>query len=136
MKNYKPILNKILERGVISPTLRKAIEAIIKALDENNLNLAYQLSVCKSYVAGRIDPEDKVHAFREDSKKNEKLFKRNVYCILDDIHHDIALAIHALPSGMMIVGRGKVQEMKSKGTHPIIKRIKFENDALNKRFNS
>jgi hypothetical protein len=136
MKNHIPLLNKILEKGYISPTLRRAIEAIIKALNENDLNLAYQLSVCKSYVAGRIEPKNKTYAFQEDSKENEKLFKRNVYCILDSVHHDIALAIHALPSGMMIVGRGEVQQMKSEGTHPIIKRIKFENAALDKRFNS
>lgn len=135
MKNHIPTLNRILGKGIISPTLRTAIEEIIKALEEKNLNLAYQLSVCKSYVSGVINPKNKINAFQEDSVKNERLFKRDVYCILDSIHRDIAFAINALPSGMMIVGGGKVQEMKSNGTHPIIKRIKFEHNAIHKQFN-
>lgn len=135
MKNHIPTLENILDKGIISPTLRKAIEAITEALDKKNLNLAYQLSVCKSYISGVLNPKNKINAFQEDSDTNKKLFKRDVYCILNGIHHDIAFAINALPSGMMIVGGGTVKEMESKGTHPIIKRIKFEHNTIHKQFN-
>ena len=135
MKNHKPMLNKILKKAVISPMLRKAIEAIIKALTDKNFVLAYKLSACKSYIISEINPKDKIYAFQEDDDKNEKIFTRPVYSILDGIHHDIAFAIDAIPSGMMIVGRGEVKEMKIKsGLHPVLKRIKFENNAIYKKF--
>ena len=135
MRDHKPMLNKILKKAVISPMLRKAVEAIIKAITDNNFALAYKLSACKSYITGEIDPDDKVNAFQEDDRKNEKLFKNNVYVILDSIHHDIAFDLDVVPSGMMIVGGGTVQVMEIKsGLHPVLKRIKFEHDAICKRF--
>ena len=135
MKEHKPMLNRILKKAVISPMLRKAVEAIIKALTDKDFVLAYKLSACKSYITGEIDLKDKVNAFQEDNDKNEKIFTRPVYSILDGIHHDIAAAIDAIPSGMMIVGRGEVKEMKiESGLHPVLKRIKFENGAIHKRF--
>ncbi|MBE3143809.1 MAG: hypothetical protein IMZ61_07795, partial [Planctomycetes bacterium] len=87
----------------------------------------------KSYITGTINPKDKANAFQEDREANEKIFGNSVYCTLDGIHHDIAFALDELPSGMMTMhGNGKVHEMKSKGTHPIVRRIKYEHCQIKK----
>jgi len=140
MKNlpkHIPTLKRILAKARISHMLYQAVEDTIFALKTNNLDLAYQLTVVKSFIMGRLEPNDKNHAFQEDQEFNETLFKgQNVYCLLDAIHHDIAWKLSQLPSGMMILSRGPkgavVEEMKSAGTHPIVKRIILERNRIHK----
>jgi hypothetical protein len=142
MKTKNPIttLKLILKSGVMSPMLKQAVEAIIKALHDKDLHLAYQLSVVKSFVCGILDPKDKFHAFQEDSVANEKTFGEgnDIYSLLDSIHFSLAMKVDKMPSGMMIMagtpkGNLNVTEMKSVGSHPIIKRIKQERTAIWKR---
>ena len=133
MKNCLPILNKILKHGVMSPMLKEAIKETIKAIEEKNLNLAYQITACKSYLVGVIDPKDKVNAFQEDEEKNEELFDRSIYILLDGVHHEISFAIDSIPSGMMnLKYNGEVKKFQSNGIHPIIKRIKHEDEVIRK----
>lgn len=127
-------LNKILKKGTMSPRLQEAVKAILKALQEKDMELAYQLSVVKSFITGSLNPKDRVHAFQEDSKKNKDVLTVSIYSILDTIHHDIASTIGRMPSGMMAVSRSGVAQMISEGTHPIIERIKYERAQNAKRF--
>jgi hypothetical protein len=128
-RSYKSKLNKALKLATITQKLREAIIAILKAFEDKDLNLIYQLSACKGLICGEMSASvDKINAFREDDKHNEKVLGNSLYSILDAINHDVAIQIHQIPSGMMIVdSRSKiVSEMKNKGTHPIIKRILLE----------
>ena len=126
MKNCLPILNEILKHGVMSPMLKEAIKETIKAIKEKNLNLAYQITACKSYLVGVIDPQ-------EDEEKNEELFDRSIYILLDGVHHEISFAIDSIPSGMMnLKYNGEVKKFQSNGIHPIIKRIKHEDEVIRK----
>ena len=132
MKNYIPTLQKIMDKAHISPWLHQAVMSTIKALKKKDLTLAYQITACKSLIIDCLEPNDKDHAFQEDQNYNQTQFKgQNIYSLLDGIHHDIAWQLNAMPSGMMAVGvfKGKViriKEMKPTGTHPVVKRIKFE----------
>ena len=141
MKNHLPTLRKILKKARISHMLYQAIEDTILALQTDNLDLAYQLTVVKSFIIGRLEPQNKEHAFQEDPDYNETQFEGNsVYCILDAIHHDIAWKFEQLPSGMMVMSVGPkgaaIKEMKPAGTHPIVKRIKLEQNRIHKQFSN
>ena len=134
MKNWTPDLEKILKKGIISPRLREAVEAMVQALKDKDLNLAYQLSACKSHITGIINPKNKTYAFQEDHNNNKKALTASVYEILDFFHHDMAWAINAMPSGMvMLSSNGRMSEMKPKGTHPIVRRVQFEHRQCMKR---
>jgi hypothetical protein len=132
MKSPVPTLQKILNKAKISPRLQEAVKATIQALKDKDLALAYQITACKSYTTGTLKPSDRVHAFQEDRDYNEKTLKGSVYCILDNIHHDLAWKLNQLASGMIVVGSNKIETMTSKGTHPIVKRIIFEHKAIEK----
>jgi hypothetical protein len=129
---WKKDLNKIIVKATISPRLREAARETIKALQTHNWNLAYQLTAVKSYVTGVLDPKDKVHAFQENHEANKKILGSSVYSIMDGIHHAIAFSIDALPSGAQVVSLNGIREMKSKGTHPIVRRIKYEHRQIEK----
>jgi hypothetical protein len=145
MKNHIPTLKRILAKAHISPMLLTAVSDTIKALEADDLALAYQLTVVKSFITGRLNPNDKVHAFQEDFEYNSlvKGLGNSVYTILDIIHHDIAWKLGEMPSGMMIMSTGPkgatLKEMNPAGTHPIVKRIKLERNRgrreAAKRFN-
>lgn len=82
---------------------------------------------------GELNYKPKTHAFREDREANKKIFKgQDIYSLLDYIHYDIAYGIDAMPSGMMVLSAHGSQSMKSEGTHPIIKRIKLEQNYIRK----
>jgi hypothetical protein len=138
--NYRKVksdLNKALSKGSLSPMLRKAIEATVEALDKKNLKLACELTSCKSILIGALQPKNKVYAFQEDSDVNEKVLGNSLYVILDIIHHDLAWQIDEMPSGQAIFSAGPnglvIQERPSpKGTHPVVRRIKKERDAIKK----
>jgi hypothetical protein len=130
---WKKDLQNILNDGIISPKLRYAIEEIIKALNVLDWDLAYQLTAVKSFITGIINPKAKAYAFQEDHDANKKILGNSVYCILDGIHHDIAFAIDELPSGVMVLkGDGKISEHKARGVHPIVRRIKYEHQMIEK----
>lgn len=129
-RSIKADLTKALKKGTMSPTLRAAITATVKELDKGNLNLAYQITACKSLVIGEIDPTDKMYAFQEDQAANEKALGNSLYCILDGIHFQIAMTTNQMPSGMMLLSAHGSTEMKHEGTHPIVKKIIAERKAL------
>jgi hypothetical protein len=88
MKNHIPTLKRILKKAHISHMLYTAVEDTIFALQTKNLDLAYQLTVCKSFITGRLEPEDKQHAFQEDEEYNQTQLKgQNVYSLMDNILH-------------------------------------------------
>lgn len=129
-RNIKSTLNKILQKGVMNPTLREAVTATIEALSKENYALAYQITACKSHIIGVIDSENKKDTFQEDEAANEKIFESNLYSILDGIHHEIAHRIHKIPSGMVVFSANGSMEMQHKGTHPIVKRIIAEHEYI------
>lgn len=133
MKKMIAELNKILEEASISKMLRTAIEETIKALKEKNYELAFQLTGCKSYIIGEINSEIETYAFREDSKRNERVLKNSVYSILDGIHYDLAIKIDKMPSGMNVFTSKGINSFTIQGDHPIIKRMRFEKRAINER---
>ena len=95
--------------------------------------MAYQLSVCKSFIVGEINPDDKVHAFQEDHDANEKVLGDSVYGLMDSIHFEMAMRTDLMPSGMMVVSQAGVQEMKKlpgDHGHRVVRRIKDEREAL------
>lgn len=130
-KSWLLDLKRIQAKALISPRLGVAVEEIQKAIKAKNWDLAYQLTAVKAFICGSLNA-DKKNAFREDHDANEKTLKASVYVILDVMHHDIAFSRNELPSGMMVIGRnsttGKlgVSQMKSQGTHPIVRRMQFE----------
>lgn len=124
-------LTKILKKGTMNQNLRDAVTATVEALDQKNIKLAYQLTACKSFICGVLNPKDKKHAFQEDSAANEKALGQDLYCILDGIHFDLAMRVNQMPSGMMSMSAGgRVTEMKHEGTHPIVQRMLDEHKAL------
>ena len=133
-------LKLILKKGIMSPRLKEAVEAILKAINDKNPPLAYQLSVVKSFITGTLNPKDKVHAFQEDQDANEKSLGESIYSLLDGVHFRLSMAVDSMPSGMMILSSSKdgktmkTEEMKSVGSHPIIRRIKAERKALYKKY--
>ena len=138
MKNHIPTLKRILSKAYISPMLHRAITDTIQALQNKNLALACELTACKSFVT-TWGSHIKQYAFQEDHNYNKTQLKNTVYSLLDGIHSDIAWKLGEMPCGMVIVSSGPKgmtwHERQPKGTHPVIKRIRFERKALNKLFN-
>lgn len=133
MNSHKPQIkeiNRILDKGTMSPMLQQALVAIAGALTKGDIDLAYQLSACKSFISGILNPKDKMHAFQEDDKTNEKTLGNGIYSILDGIHFQLAMEADRIPSGMLIMSAGDSIEMKRQGTHPIIKRMTREHNAI------
>lgn len=131
-------LNKILNVAIISDTLKEAIKETIKALENNDTDLAYQITACKSLISGTMkSPDTKAPifndgAFKEDGDYNIEHLNHSVYSLLDDIHHELAFSIRKLPSGMMGISNQGISSMKHTGDHPIIQRIKFEIEEIQK----
>lgn len=125
-------LKNILKKGVMSPMLKETVTSTIKALESGDLELAYQITACKSLIVGRIDPEDTRNAFQEDESVNAKLFKGSLYNILDGMHHDLAMSVKKLPSGMSIHSPEGVAQMTHRGEHPVIKRITAEHENIHR----
>jgi len=133
MKNWIPTLNKILRKARISPNLCIAIDSTIKALEAKDLDLAYQITACKSLIIGSLEPKNKQYAFQEDHAYNKARLKDSVYGLLDGIHHDIAWQINKMPSGqVMALSNGKICEMTPTGIHPVVKRIKLEKNRIHR----
>ena len=130
--SYFSKLSAILEKGSISPKVREAIEGIIKAVEDKDLDLARELSVSKSLIVGEIDQSDDVHAFQEDEKVNKKLFGDSVYSILGSVNFELSMRTDAVPSGMIILGIGGVvaEREDPKRLHPVVERINYEMDVI------
>lgn len=123
-------LKDILERGVMSPMLKEAVSSAIKALENNDLELAYQITACKSLIVGDIDPKITRNAFQEDGEANEKTFGSCLYSILDGIHFELAVLSEELPSGITLLSKTGRVEMVHEGEHPVIKRILQEHENI------
>jgi len=130
------ILIYVLKTGKMSGMLYAAIQGIIEALSNDDLNLAFNLSACKSYIVSEINESDTTHAFQEDSEFNEKKFGNSLYGSLDDLNHQLAAKLNAIPAGAYIVtGSNKGLTFKSgmkeiSGSHPVIQRIREEHQAI------
>jgi hypothetical protein len=122
-------LDQILEKGKMSDDLRKAIIELKEALLQSDLDLAYEVSAVKSYVAGmRAGPENH---FTEDTEHNRIALGRDIYCLLDTLHHDLAFSINKMPSGMMIVSAdGWRQKGQPERTSPTLALIVQEHEAI------
>ena len=70
---------------------------------------------------------------------NEKVIKKSVYSILDDVNADLSLATGIMPSGMMCMsvnrktGKASFEESKPTGTHPLVKQILREKEHTSQR---
>lgn len=143
MKNWIPTLKKILNKARISPMLNLAITDALQALQDKDLNLAYQLTACKSHITGSLEPQNKQYAFQEERDFNEAQLGNSVYGLLDNIHADIAWQLQKMPSGMISVGLSPngavrntfvvIREMKPAGTHPVVKRIALERKRFGRK---
>jgi len=124
-------LKTILKKAKINANLKKAIEETIKALNKNDLDLAYELSAVKSFVSG--DLKSKGHYFREDDDYNNLHLGESVYSILDGIHHELAFKTGGIPSGMMILTHTGIRKKeKSKKIHPVITMMEKERAKIYK----
>lgn len=124
-------LKTILKKAKINANLKKAIEETIKALNKDDLELAYELSAVKSFVSG--DLKAKCY-FREDDDYNNVHLGESVYSILDGIHHELAFKTGGIPSGMMILtSRGIIHKKeKAKKKHPVITMMEKERAKIYK----
>ena len=112
--------------------LKKAVEETVKALNKGDIELAYELTAVKSFVSGEINP---THNFTEDADYNYSILgKRDVYSILDYIHHELAHMAGKMPSGMMaFTSSGETyQKGKPKKKHPIIVMMEKERAKIYK----
>ena len=116
--------------------LRQAIKESVKAGD---LDLAYQITACKSYIVGHLRKmPGRDDAFREAATANEKALGRDVYSILDGVHFSLAMKVGNIPSGMLVIGhtrdgRTMGEQMAHMGEHPIVQRIKYEDEECARR---
>ena len=132
--NILGTLIKVLKSGTMSPMLTRAVLETVKAIKEGDIDLAYQITACKSHICGDLDQNHRTYAFREDRAANEKKLGNSIYGILDGTHFHLAMKLHKIPSGMMVFGGGHVvEEMKHNGKHPIVKRIAFESAQCARR---
>ncbi len=121
-------LNLILKKGKISEPLNEAVVSIIKAIKQNNVLLATDISSVKSLVSGSMNSKRGCYPYREDHDYNEKHLGNSVYSILDGIHFAYAIKSDKLPSGMVIFSSGgmtqggKITELE----HPVVEKINAE----------
>jgi len=126
-------LNKCIAQARVSPMLKQACEDIKEAISQEDYSLAYQISACKSYITGSIDPDRHGHAFQEDEKYNRRNLGGCVYSLLDAIHFEMAEKANQMPSGMtMVTEKGVQTGYRPAGEHPVIQRIKYEDDTIRK----
>lgn len=130
-----------LAKGRMSPMLRLALEDTMGALKKGDLQLAYQLTACKSFIVGtmRNRRENGHNFFRESMRLNTKALGYDLYYLLDGMHHDLAFAIGALPSGMCVLSKnpqgGITQHhMAHTGTHPVIACMKMEQKETEEQY--
>jgi len=128
------ILNKILDKGKMNDTLRNAIIEVKEALANNDLELAYEVSAVKSYIASSGKDLPSYYHFIEDWKSNEEALGSSIYSLLDSMHHDLAFALNKMPSGMMVVS---FNGWRSKGPptreSPTLTLITLEHEEIRKR---
>jgi len=130
-KSALKTLRGIQGKARMSATLGKAVAATIEAIEAGDLELAYQISACKSLVCGEMNTgRNRQNHFREDGDANKGALGSSVYSLLDGIHFRLAMRIGKLSSGMMMFSTGpegvSMREMRNEGDHPIVRRIKLE----------
>lgn len=137
LSRYAYSLHRMISSGVMNADLRSALFATLDALNKGDLELAYELSAVKSYIVSEIDPKDTENHFQEESKANEKIFGRDIYSIMDSLHHDIAMRIDKIPSGATIftsTGVGGMPLISGKGParrkHPVIEKMEQEHERI------
>jgi hypothetical protein len=128
------ILENILKKGKMNDNTRYAIKEIVKALKKGDDELAYELSAFKSQITGVIN-EDDDHTFQEDMDYNKSIFGRDIYSLVDTIHHNLSYG-GRLPSGMQAFTlNGVYEKQPSKIKHPIITMIEEEHKkTVNRKF--
>lgn len=135
-------LKKVLEKGKISPDLRRAVKATLTAYKKKDYALAYELSAVKSLIATKEEGSKlpKRHHFHEQSSINQKVLGRDVYSIMDEIHFKLAMAQNRIPSGMTVLesrGVGRSPRIREKGKpirkHPVISLMEHERASIRRR---
>lgn len=130
-------LKGIQDKARMSVTLQKAVSEVAKAVEANDLELAYQISACKSLICGMMQTgRNRQNLFREDDEANKQALGKSVYCLLSGIHFQLAMKINKLSSGMMVFSYSpegiNMQQMKNEGDHFIVRRIKSEKKHIKK----
>jgi len=117
-------LENILKKGKMNSNTKTAIREIIKAIKKGDYELAFELSAVKSVLSGVMNTEQ---TFTEDDEYNKSMFGKDIYSILDFLHHDLAFG-GRIPSGMIIgTSTGHLYEKPpSTLKHPIVIMIEKE----------
>jgi hypothetical protein len=130
-------LDILLAEAQMSPELKNAVLELKDALKRKDYNMAYELSAVKSYVTGKIDPNDKRNKFQEGDDYNTKKFGRSMYSYLDNLHHKIAFKLmkkdpSIVPAGAMVFSAGGIRQkgLPPKSTSPTLKRIEYEHNQI------
>ena len=125
------ILNRIHRVGEMSKPLDDAICATIKALQDGDIELAYELSAVKSLICGcGVDATE--HHFFEDTDKNRELLDgKSVYALLDGVHHELAYQAKKMPSGVSVISLGGIKNKEdSTIDHPVLERMRLEHKHI------
>lgn len=130
-------LKNILNMGRITTDLRETIKETIKALRENNIPLASELTSVKSLVTGTLDTS--YGPYGEDRRYNGNILGQDVYSTLDSMHFDLAMKAGEMPSGAIILTSGGIGGPVSKRvrpqpklTNPQIKKMEEEREKIRK----
>jgi len=101
-----PLLRRARSQARMNDNLKHALDEIIGAIKAGNISLAADLTAVKSYISGSMGSDPKEYRFQEDSDYNKRLFGgKDVYEILDWLHHDLAFSSGTLPSGLTLLSR-------------------------------
>jgi len=135
-------MDLILDKAIINKNLRDAVLEIKKAVENDDLSLATELTGVKSYITSKmklkLKPGEK-YRFREDAEKNRKAMGKDVYCILDGWHHQLAMMTDTIPKGMQIWTSTGTKEKpgvtvhergNSNQKHPIIQMMNKEHEEI------
>ena len=117
----------------MSDALTKAIIEVKDALAKNDIELAYEVSAVKSYIAGERAGSE--NHFTEETEYNRSVLGgEDIYCLIDSMHHDLAFSIGKMPSGMMIISAdGWRDKGQPKRTSPTLNLMMEEHQEIKDR---
>ena len=126
-------LNKLLISAIMSTYLAEAVIATRDALEQGDLNLAFEISGVKSYIVWdeNVDVKNcKRQHFREqiDCESED-----SVYWLIDSLNKMLSFEVDRVPAGMIWFGGGKMAMSTPRLNHPIINLMKAEHKRMEYR---
>jgi hypothetical protein len=109
----------------MSINLSIAIDAIIKAIQDNDLDLVFELTTVKSLISGCLTGD---RPFSEDNKYNVKHLGKTIYEYLDNMNYDYAVKCSKIPAGVSVITGNEISSggLTVRSEHPVIQRIQEE----------